>query len=259
MPYDKRLWPHSFSPKGEIALVSSGGSGLGLGIARCLAAAGAHVVLAGRRTEPLEKAARAIGPTATPMVFDLTTLKALPDFIRQIEGGIGPLSALANNAGVHLKKPAADTSDVELAQLVDIHLSVSYALARETARSMLQRQRGSILFIGSMASLFGIPQVSAYTAVKAAVVGLVRCLAVEWSSRGVRINALVPGWIDTGMVRDALGRDRQRMRRVLSRTPMHRLGSEEDVGWAAVFLCSPAARFITGAALTVDGGASIGF
>jgi NAD(P)-dependent dehydrogenase (short-subunit alcohol dehydrogenase family) len=124
---------------------------------------------------------------------------------------------------------------------------------------MVERGHGSILFIASMAALIGIPLVAAYSAAKAAHLGLVRGLAAEWSSAGVRVNGIAPGWIDTDMVRTAVTGDADRAARIINRTPMRRLGCLGDVGWAAVFLCSPAAAFVTAAILPVDGGASIGF
>jgi gluconate 5-dehydrogenase len=245
--------------QGEIALVTGGGSGLGLAIARCMAAAGARVVLAGRREEVLDEAVVSIGSGALGIVHDVTRLDSLPQLVAQVEAQAGPLSILVNNAGVHLKKPALATSDQEFAELVQIHLFAAFALAREAATGMLARGKGSILFIASMASLFGIPEITAYSAVKSAVLGLTRTLAVEWSGAGVRVNAVVPGWIDVGMARITLERDPERKARILARTPLGRLGSPEDVGWASVYLCSPAASFVTGSALVVDGGAAVGF
>ena len=124
---------------------------------------------------------------------------------------------------------------------------------------MIARGSGSILFLASMASLFGIPQVVAYSAAKSAYVGMVRALATELSPHGVRVNAIAPGWIETEMTRKAMDGDPERKRKILSRTPMGRFGTAEDVGMAAVYLSSPAARFVTGVVLPVDGGASIGF
>jgi gluconate 5-dehydrogenase len=124
---------------------------------------------------------------------------------------------------------------------------------------MLHRRRGSILWIASMASLLGLPLVSAYTIAKTGIVGAVRALAAELSPHGVRVNAIAPGWIETPMLRKALDGDSRREARILERTPMGRFGESSDIGWAAVYLCSPAARFTTGVVLPVDGGASIGF
>jgi gluconate 5-dehydrogenase len=124
---------------------------------------------------------------------------------------------------------------------------------------MMERRHGSIIMIVSMAALFGIPQVSGYTAAKAGLLGLTRSLATEFSPHGVRVNAIAPGWIDTAMTRRAHLDDPARRTRILERTPMGRLGDPADIGYAAVYLCSEAARFVTGIVLPVDGGASIGF
>jgi NAD(P)-dependent dehydrogenase (short-subunit alcohol dehydrogenase family) len=110
-----------------------------------------------------------------------------------------------------------------------------------------------------MASLFGIPKVLAYAAAKSAYLGMVRTLAAEVSEYNVRVNAIAPGWIDSAMMRQALAGDPARRDRILGRTPLKRFGAAEDVGWAAVYLCSPAAKFVTGVILPVDGGVSIGF
>ena len=124
---------------------------------------------------------------------------------------------------------------------------------------MIKRRRGNILFTASMASLFGIPSVVAYSAAKSAYLGIVRSLAAEISVHGIRINAIAPGWIESKMMRRALKGDPERAQKIISRTPMKRFGSPDDIGWTATFLCSPAAQFITGTVLPVDGGASIGF
>ena len=110
-----------------------------------------------------------------------------------------------------------------------------------------------------MASLFGIPQVIAYAAAKSAYLGMVRTLATEVSGDGVRVNAIAPGWIESDLMRKALHDDPTRAERILTRTPMRRFGAAEDIGWAAVYLCSPAASFVTGVVLPVDGGMAIGF
>ena len=171
----------------------------------------------------------------------------------------GRLDILVNNAGIHLRKPASKTTEAEFAAVLESHVMAPFALAREAASGMMVRREGNILFIGSMAALMGVPGVAAYSAAKSAVLGLTRALAVEWAEFGIRVNAVVPGWIDSGMAREALQKDNDRKSRILSRTPMRRLGAPEDVGMAVTYLCSPAAAFVTGTCLTVDGGAAIGF
>ena len=230
-----------------------------MAIARCMASAGASVVLAGRRAAVLREAAAAIGSQAGSVVCDVTKFKDATKVVAKAEALFGPISILVNNAGIHLKKPALATSDAEFLGVLKTHVLGSHALTRAVLPGMLRRRHGSILFIASMASLFGIPNVFAYSAAKSAHMGMVRALATEVSPTGVRVNAIAPGWIETDMSRRAMDGDPARKRRILARTPLGRFGEPDDVGAAAVYLCSPAAKFVTGAVLPVDGGVSIGF
>ena len=241
----------------QTALVTGGGSGIGLAIANALIQAGAKVCITGRREAVLNQAAQEIGATA--LVGDVTDLSSLPDLIEQAEQAVGPLSILVNNAGTHHKAPAVDTDDDAFDRLLTTHVRGAFALAREAARGMIERSHGSVVFIGSMATLMGVPQVCAYTAAKGAVQALCPALAAEWSSAGVRVNIVTPGWIETDMSRNAFAKDPTRKQRVLDRTPMASLGQPEDVGNAVVYLCSPAAAFVTGTNLIIDGGAHKGF
>lgn len=249
-----------FRLDGETALITGGGSGLGLGIARSMIAAGARVVLVGRRLEPLEQAARVLGPLASFVAHDITALdraEALLSAAAEVAGS--PVGILVNNAGVHLKKPVVETTPSEFQRVMDTHVTAAHALVQAALPGMLERRHGSILFTASMTSFIGMPLVIAYAAAKSAHLGLVRSLAVEVSGRGVRVNAIAPGWIESEMMRRAVDSDPERKAKILGRTPMGRFGDPEDIGRTAVFLCSPAARFITGVVLPVDGGASIGF
>ena len=250
---------NAFRLDNDIAVITGGGTGLGLGMARCMAEAGATVVLAGRRESVLHEAVGQIGDRATYQVFDVTESGAAPDLVRRIEAATGPITILANNAGVHLKKPAVETTEDEFAHVLNTHVMGAHALTRAVAPGMMERGRGSILFTASMASLFGIPQVVAYSAAKAAYLGLVHALATEFSPHGVRVNAIAPGWIDSDMMRKAFESDPDRPKKILGRTPMGTFGEANDVGYAAVYLCSEAAKFVTGVVLPVDGGVSIGF
>ncbi len=249
----------AFRLDGELALVTGGSSGIGLAISEALIEAGARVIITGRNEQNLQAAAMRLGPAATGIRHDLADLASIPPLVQRIEAEIGPMTILVNNAGQHLKKQAIRTSDEELARVLTTHLSGAYALTRECAARMVTRGQGSIIMIVSMAALFGIPLVSAYSAAKAGLLGLTRALATELSPRGVRVNAIAPGFIDTAMSRRALQTDEARLLKVLGRTPAGRLGEAADVGYAAVYLSSPAARFITGIVLPVDGGVSIGF
>jgi gluconate 5-dehydrogenase len=248
-----------FRLDGELALITGGGTGIGLGVARCMVMAGARVVIVGRREAVLREATLELGRNASYAVHDVTALDEAVDLIRRVEEESGPISILVNNAGVHLKKPAIETTEREFLRVFNTHVTGAFALTRAVARGMIERRHGSILFMASMASLFGIPQVVAYTAAKSAYLGLVNALTSELSPHGVRVNAIAPGWIESEMSRKALESDPERKNRILARTPMHRLGQPGDIGHAAVYLSSPAASFVTGVVLPVDGGANVGF
>jgi gluconate 5-dehydrogenase len=248
-----------FRLDGELALVTGGGTGLGFGICRALTEAGARVVMTGRREDALKDACKRLGASAAYIRHDVTNLPSIPELAEQAEDRFGPVDILVNNAGNYLKKPAVDTSDSDFASVLQTHLFGSYALSRECGRRMMARKHGSILMIVSMASLFGIPLVSAYSAAKSALLGLTRALTVEFAPHGVRVNAIAPGWFNTALNRKAFETDPARKRTILERTPLGTLGDEMDVGYAAVYLSSPAAKFVTGVCLPVDGGVSIGF
>jgi gluconate 5-dehydrogenase len=249
-----------FSLQGETALITGGATGLGLGIARCFISAGAKVVLVGRRQAELDHAVKELGPTAFAVSHDVTDFAAAPALIAHAEELAGSqISVLVNNAGIHLKKSAVTTTTDEFSAVLQTHVLGAHALNAAALPGMIARGHGSIIFTASMASLFGIPLVVAYSAAKSAYLGMVRTLACEVTGQGVRVNAIAPGWIDSEMMRRALSNDRSRAEKILGRTPMNSFGDASDVGWAAVYLCSPAAKFVTGVVLPVDGGASIGF
>ncbi len=249
----------AFSLSGETALITGGGTGLGFGVARCLVAAGAKVVLLGRRKDALARACAALGPGALALPGDLTRLDRVPAMAARAEKLAGPISLLVNNAGVHLKKPAVETSDAEFAAIVQTHVFGAFALTREVGRRMVERRRGSVVFTASMTALMGMPLVVAYSAAKSAYRGMVRSLAAEWGPHGVRVNAIAPGWIASEMLDQALKGDPARKAKILGRTPLGRFGEPDDIGWAVVYLASPAARFVSGILLPVDGGAAEAF
>jgi gluconate 5-dehydrogenase len=250
---------NNFSLNNEVAVITGGGTGLGLAMAREFVAAGARVVLVGRRVEPLKAACAELGAAATFRPHDVADFAAAPALLADVERTIGPVSILINNAGVHLKKPMAEVTENEIGYQMDIHVLGAHALSRAAYALMKPRGKGSIVFIASMASLFGLPMVGAYAVAKSALLGLMRTMAVEWSAYGVRVNAIAPGWIETDITRSAVLGDPARLQRIIQRTPMGRMGQPDDVAGAAVFLCAPAAKFITGVVLPVDGGVSMGF
>jgi NAD(P)-dependent dehydrogenase (short-subunit alcohol dehydrogenase family) len=254
-----RKMKNPFSLNGETALITGGGSGLGLGMAESFVTAGAKVILVGRRVEVLQKAVKRLGKAATFEAHDITRLDEAENFIQRVEKKSGAISILVNNAGVHLKKPAVETTAAEFNWVFQTHVAAAFSLTTALLPGMMKRRHGNILFTASMASLFGIPLVAAYSAAKSAHLGLVRSLATEVSQHGVRVNAIAPGWIESDMMLKALSGDPERSKKILGRTPLNCFGTAEDIGLAAVYLCSPAAKFVTGVVLPVDGGASIGF
>ena len=248
-----------FRLAGETALITGGGTGLGFAIAREFGRAGAKVVLAGRRESVLREACGALGGGAAYLVHDVRDSEAAAGFAGRVQEKHGPVTIVVNNAGVHLKKPTIQTTEQEFADVLQTHVLGAFSMVRHFAGPMLERGHGSILFMASMTSLIGMPLVPAYSAAKSAYLGMVRSLATEFGAGGVRVNAIAPGWIETPMLEQALSQDPERRRRILVRTPMGHFGEPRDVALAALYLCSPAAKFISGVLLPVDGGASIAF
>ncbi len=248
-----------FSLQGKIALITGGGSGIGFAIAQCMIQAGAKVVITGRREQMLKDAVAELGENAFYFVNDVTALEHLEDLVEQIETQIGAIDILVNNAGINMKKFAVEVTDEEFSRVVNTNLNAVFALTRACAKRMLPRKSGSILMISSMAAYYGIDRVVAYTASKCGVEGMVKALAMEFSTENVRVNAIAPGFIETAMSKTAMNSDPARKHKALDRTPMGYFGQPEDIGMAAVFLSSDEAKYITGASLPVDGGNSIGF
>ena len=248
-----------FSLDGECALITGGGTGLGFAIAEAFVDAGARVIICGRRQRVLDEAVDRLGQNAFGERFDITETAKTKAFVERLHEAYGPITILVNNAGIHLKKPAEEVTEEEFHQLFDTHVLGAHALTRRLLPSMKSRGHGVILFMSSMAALFGLPNVVAYGGVKSAYLGIVRTLAVELGSSGVRVNAIAPGFIETPMLHEALDPDPARREKILSRTPMNKFGQPEDVAYAALYLASPAGKFVTGICLPVDGGAAIGF
>ncbi len=252
-------FPAIFSLEGELAVVTGGGTGIGQAIAQAMHAAGARVVLVGRREAELAAAVKAMGKGAAYAVHDITVTAESGGLVERITKEHGPITCLVNNAGRHLKKAAVDTTPQEFIDVLNTHIIGAHELTRLVVPGMIGRKRGTILFTASMASLFGIPLVVAYASAKSAMLGMVRTLSTELSPHGIRVNAIAPGWIETEMSRKAMEGDPARRGKIISRTPMAKFGDPADVGWAAVYLASPASKFVTGAILPVDGGVSMGF
>ncbi len=248
-----------FSLEDRVALVTGGGTGLGFAIARTFIDAGATVVITGRRESVLREATEKLGQSSQYIVNDIRELKTLPELVDRIENEIGPIDILVNNAGVNLKKTAIEITDEEFSNIIQTNLNGLFSLTREVGKKMVSRKRGSIIMITSMAAIYGLSQVAAYSASKSGVLGMTRVLASDFSPDGVRVNAIAPGFIESPMLLKALDADPERKNKVLGRTPMKDFGKPEDIAYAALYLASDAARFVTGINLPVDGGNSIGF
>lgn len=245
--------------KDQIVLITGGGTGIGFGIAEQMTGQGAKVILTGRRESVLLEAKNKLGENCFYRVNDITDKKKHAGLIREIESNIGPITTLVNNAGLHAKKPSVDITDEEFEQVMNTNTNAVFSLTREALRFMLPRKKGNVIFISSMTAIYGLPQVVAYSSSKSALLGMTRTLAMEYSSLGIRFNAVAPGFIESRMFRKIMEKDPEREQRILRRTPAGRFGTPEDVGKAVAFLASDAASFITGICLPVDGGNSIGF
>ncbi len=243
-----------FGLQGQHALVTGGGSGIGLSIATCFAAAGAKVTIVGTNADKLAKARDALGGDAAYAVFDVTNADDANNFARKVEREQGRVSILVNNAGNTIKKKLAEMSVEAFDAVMKVHVGGAFAMSRAFL-PQLEAAKGSILFTASMASFLGVPDVIGYSAAKAAYVGMVRALATELAPAGIRVNGVAPGWIDTALMRQAVSADPARAQKINARIPMGRFGQGEDIGWAMTYLASRAASYVTGHILVVDGGA----
>lgn len=245
--------------KNKIAIVTGGAAGLGLAITKKLVQEGVLVIMIGRNEDNLKRVSAELGNLCGYRVFDLQQLKEIPSLIEDIFSAYGRIDILVNNAGINMKKPFLDVSDDDFAGIIQTNLNAVFAISRETIRHMVNAQSGAVVNISSMAAQYGIPKVIAYSAAKTGIEGMTRAMATELSPLGVRINCVAPGFIKTEMSAKALDADPERKNKVLSRTPMGKMGEPEDVAEAVYFFCSTASKYVTGVVMPVDGGNSIGF
>lgn len=243
----------------KIAIITGGATGIGFAIAKKFVENNIKSVLVGRDATRLKIACETLGELSDFIACDLSRLDKLPGVVKKINEKHGRIDILVNNAGMHLKKPISDVTDEEYQKVILINQTAMFSLTREVTGIMQQQCSGAVLNISSMASQYGLPNVIAYTASKSAIEGMTRAMAVELAQFGIRVNCLAPGFIKTNMSSLALEKDPERKKRVLSRTPLGRLGKTEEVADAALFLVSRSASYITGVILPVDGGNSIGF
>lgn len=249
----------AFDLTGKTALITGGGSGLGYGIAKVFVNAGARVVIVGQNTDKLKKARQTLGEAVQYVQMDITKLDEIPAMVEFVETEFGPIDFLINNAGKHLKKPVIETSDAEYLNILQVHLLASFSLMREVGKRMMNRKGGAIVMISSMSAVMSMDKVVAYSTAKTAVIGLMRGVLAEFSSYNIRVNAIAPGWIDTSMLHVAIDTDDERKAKILNRIPTHRFGEPDDIGYATLYLCSDAGKYVNGIFLPVDGGAASGF
>jgi NAD(P)-dependent dehydrogenase (short-subunit alcohol dehydrogenase family) len=243
----------------KLAIVTGGGSGIGLAIAEKFVQNGIKTIIIGRDEQKLNAAKGQLGELCIPYPADLTQLSSLPQLVNAITDQYGHPDILVNNAGINMKKELPDVTDEDFQKIILTNVTAVFALSREVIKCMLEKGSGSIINISSMASQYGIPKVIAYTASKSAIEGMTRAMAVELSPKGIRVNCIAPGFIATDMSAKALNNDPERKSKVMGRTPMGKMGDPSDIGDAALFLATDASRYITGVVLPVDGGNSIGF
>jgi len=243
----------------KVAIVTGGGSGIGLAIAEKFVANNIRTIIIGRDEKKLIKAKEALGELCFPIAADLSDLTSIPKLVERILNQFGRIDILVNNAGINLKKEFTEVNDEEFQKILLTNVTAVFALSREVVKHMLEKENGSIINISSMASQYGIPKVIAYTASKSAVEGMTRAMAVELSPKGIRVNCIAPGFIATDMSAKALNSDAERKQKVMSRTPMGFMGDPADIANAALYLANGEANYVTGIVLPVDGGNSIGF
>jgi len=238
----------SFSLAGKVALVTGANTGIGQAIAVALAQAGAEVICAGRSS--CAQTLTLIGGDAREVRLDM----AGPVADLDVFVGLGPVDILVNNAGIIRRADAVDFTEADWDAVMDVNLKATFFLCQAFARAIFARKvDGAIVNIASLLSFQGGIRVPSYTASKHGLAGLTKLLANEWAARGITVNAVAPGYIETNNTQ-ALRADPDRSAAILARIPAGRWGQPADIAGAVVFLCSPAARYVHGAVLNVDGG-----
>jgi len=246
-----------FELKSKVAIVTGGNGGIGLGMARGLAHAGARVVIAARKREKSEAAARELGGEALALQVDVADEKSVAALFEETAKRCGRIDILVNNAGINIRKPAHDLQLEEWRQVMDTNLTSAFLCSRAAYPHMQRAGGGKIINIGSMMSIFGASFAPAYGASKGGIVQFTKSLAIAWAGDNIQVNAVLPGWIDTDLTRSAREQLPGLHDRVIARTPARRWGTGDDFGGIAVFLASAASDFVTGTAIPVDGGYSV--
>jgi 2-deoxy-D-gluconate 3-dehydrogenase len=247
-----------FDLTGKNAVVTGGNGGIGLGIARGLARAGASVVIVGRDAAKSEAAVRSIveetGVACLAVAADVAKEDDVARAVGEILGRSASVQILVNNAGTTVRKPPHEATLAEWQSVLDVNLTSAFLMAKAVYPSMKASGGGKVINIGSLASVLGLPYAPAYGASKGAIVQLTKSQAVAWAPDNIQANAILPGWIDTDLTRGARAQVPGLNERVLARTPAGRWGTPDDLAGTAIWLASRASDFVTGAAIPVDGG-----
>lgn len=241
---------------GKVAIVTGATRGIGRAIADSLAGAGADIVVVSRRPGDCERVAGEIAETgvrALAVAADLTSLPAIDEMVAAAVNAFGRLDILVNNAGNAVTKRAEDITEADWDRVLDLDLKGVFFACQAAGRVMIGRRQGKIINIASVFGLVGEKLVSPYCAAKGGVIQLTRALALEWARHNIQVNALCPGYVETDINAAELQNEKVR-RYVLGKTAVGRLGRTADMAGAALFLASPAADYMTGQTLTVDGG-----
>ncbi|MBS1155532.1 MAG: 3-oxoacyl-ACP reductase [Proteobacteria bacterium] len=250
---------NAFSLEGKTALITGAASGLGYAMAQCMISSGAKVIIADLDAEKAKSAAQSLGPKAYWSQFNVVNTDKTEQWVSDLIHEHKTIDILVNNAGNHCKKTIEDMTVADFESVLDVHVVGAFSVTKALVPHLKKQGKACVLFTASMTSFMGMPNVAGYSAAKSAYLGLIRGLATELAPNGVRVNGIAPGWIDTPMLRKAISGDDERKNKILGRTPMKCFGSPEDIGWAACYLASDAAKFVNGHVLVVDGGALIGF
>jgi len=241
---------------GKVAVVVGGTSGIGRAIALGFAEAGADVVPTSRRAEQVETTARKIeerGRRSLRVTSDVANRDSLERVLSEAVGAFGKVDILVNSAGTTKRAPTLTFLEDDWNNIIDTNLTGTLRACQVFGRHMLERGVGAIINIASLSTFVALNEVAAYSASKAAVGSLTKSLAIEWSSRGVRVNAIAPGVFRTALNQKLLD-ETERGREFLMRTPMKRFGNVDELAGVAIFLASDAASFVTGEIIAVDGG-----
>jgi len=241
---------------GKVAVVVGGTSGIGRAIAHGFAEAGADVIPTSRRAEQVETTAREIeqlGRRSLRVTSDVSDRESLESVLSEAVQAFGRVDILVNSAGRTKRAPTIDFPEEDWNAILDTNLTGTLRACQVFGKQMLKQESGSIINIASLSTFVALYEVAAYSASKAAVGSLTKSLALEWSSRGVRVNAIAPGVFRTALNQKLLD-ETERGHEFRLRTPMKRFGNVEELAGAAIFLASDAASFVTGEVLVVDGG-----